>query len=533
MAFDNVQQILSDDEQRSAYQAATSHLLQLRQGDAWMSASSEIRRDVLNQFLELNERLGDEAERDLAALVDAALELADLELDTLHAERAIELARTALRSVDPGDRLTDARARRVLANALVAAGRAPEAIPLLERAATESSDDADVADLREAVELAESGPVIASDVGELRLSEWEPWEPKPVASLTSLSASEIGGLIAEVVACEGPVLFGRVAFLLREASGASRAGAAIRNALDRGLAAAVASGTVVASAPDASGESRRRTLRAPGQVVTVRTLGPRDAWDVPPDEMEALARTIVAVERPPDREALKRRVASLYGWKRYTAPLDELLESNLPGDIAVSAARVSTPPSAGAPDTSGVAAEISTAGSAGEVRLEAWEPWQEHPVESLTSLDASHLGELIAEIVDAEGPVLVRRVTYLLRVASGASRAGGAMRDAIERGLAAAVEGGRLVVSDPDALGDADRRTLSVPGQPTRIRVLPPRDTWDVPAAELALLARTIVSDGAHVDREAVKRRIGDLYGWSRYTGPLDELLEALLPEDI
>jgi hypothetical protein len=165
------------------------------------------------------------------------------------------------------------------------------------------------------------------------LAEWEPWKPRPIESLTSLPATTIGELIADVVAAEGPVLFGRVGQLLRTASGASRMGAAMQDALDRGLVAAISSGAVAASPPDASGDSGRRTLRVPGQETKLRVLEPRNTWEVPPDELGALAQRIVAATPDATRVAVKRRLASLYRWSRYTPQLDELLESVLPRDV--------------------------------------------------------------------------------------------------------------------------------------------------------------------------------------------------------
>lgn len=337
VAFDNVQQLLSDEEQIGVYRAITSHLLGLWRDPSWVTVSADTKRAVLGQFLEFNERLGEGVTRDIRTVLTAIAELAELEIDALHADRAIELARNALR-VAPADAELEGRIRRVLGNALVAAGRGAEAIPLLERAATEANDEQADSDLSEALEAAASeSPAPNSEPlsNEITLEEWDAWEPRSIESLTALSASAVGELIADVVSAEGPVLFGRVTYLLRTAAGASRAGAAIRNALDRGLAAAVSAGAVVATAPDASGEAWRRTLRAPGQPTTLRVLGPRDTWDVPPEELEALARRILASSTDATRDDVKRRIASLYGWSRYTSQLDELLESVLPSDIGL------------------------------------------------------------------------------------------------------------------------------------------------------------------------------------------------------
>lgn len=340
VAFDNVQQVLSDEEQAAAALAAFSHILGLRAGVGWAQRPADVRRLLLEQLLELNELLGEDAERDTESLPSAALELAELELDAMQAERAVELARSALRTMATDSGLA-AEARRVLGNALVAAGRSSEAVPLLEQAAALSDDIEASADLNDALEANVAEVPASAEESDTHvpavtaLEEWTPWTPRPIASLTELRASTMAELIAEITETEGPVLFGRISHLLRTASGAARIGASMRTALERGLNAAVAAGLVSATAPDPSGDSGRRTVRLPGQPTTLRVIGPRDTWEIPPAELEALARRLHVSDPSATRGAVKRKMAELYGWRRYTPQLDELFESALPADIGV------------------------------------------------------------------------------------------------------------------------------------------------------------------------------------------------------
>ena len=335
VALDNVQQLLDEREQQAAVAAGVIAAAEQLDRPETATLTDESRRSLLRHYLELSERQTESATRDTRRLVAAAIDLAELELDALEPMDAIDLARSALQLAPPEDHESRQRAERVLGAALVAAGRSDEAVSVLESAAAGSTPDAEVVlELEDAVEAAASGPTAEPlPTGEVVLESWTPWPTRSIGSIVDLPASEIGSLVSEVVAAEGPVLFRRVVWLLRSASGATRAGAAIRSALERGLTVALQEGTVVASPPDASGSSDRRTLRLPGQTITARELGDRDTWDVPPGEFELVARQLVARNSDLSRDALKREVGRMYGWQRFTRPLDELLEASLPSDL--------------------------------------------------------------------------------------------------------------------------------------------------------------------------------------------------------
>lgn len=338
VALDNVQQQLSDAEQQAALGAGVAAAAQLLDRADAASWPNETRRLLLRHYLELSERQVEGIPRDTRRLVAAAIDLAELELDALKPADAIDLARSALHLTPPEDGGLRQRAERVLGAALVATGRSDEAVYVLVSASAGAAVDADTErELEEAVEAAASTSTVESvPDGEIALDPWAPWTTRPVGSIIDLSATEIAALITEIVVAEGPVLFRRVIWLLRTASGATRAGAAIRSALERGLTVALQDGAIVATPPDASGSSDRRTLRTPGQAITARVLGDRDTWDVPPAEFELVARQLVARSAGLARDELKREIGRLYGWRRFTRPLDELLEESLPSDLGAS-----------------------------------------------------------------------------------------------------------------------------------------------------------------------------------------------------
>ena len=68
-------------------------------------------------------------------------------------------------------------------------------------------------------------------------------------------------------------------------------------------------------------------LGPPSDVITTSK---RLSSSIPGTELAALAEAIRRLEPAIDRDGLKRKLAQLLGWSRYTAPLDKLLESVLP-----------------------------------------------------------------------------------------------------------------------------------------------------------------------------------------------------------
>ena len=166
---------------------------------------------------------------------------------------------------------------------------------------------------------------------------WVGWEPHVVSALTDLKPAEVAGLIQDVVGVEGPVLAGRVYDLLRRASGAARLGRVLRVALDAGVNSGVNRGDLVVTL-SRRGNPDSRVLRLRSQPeVLLRTPGDRDASSIPPAELAELARRALLITPGAGRDDLKRQVARILGWGRFTQALDELLESALPADLGVAA----------------------------------------------------------------------------------------------------------------------------------------------------------------------------------------------------
>ncbi len=161
---------------------------------------------------------------------------------------------------------------------------------------------------------------------------WVGWTPAAVPALVGLKPAEVAVQIQAVVAGEGPVTMGRVSQVLRKASGAPRATRALDEAIEAGLASAVRRGDLVV-APGRRRALETRVVRLPSQLdVVLRTPGDRDAAEIPRSELAELGRRVMAQNPTMERAQVKRELARLLGWGRYTASIDDLLESAIPMD---------------------------------------------------------------------------------------------------------------------------------------------------------------------------------------------------------
>ncbi len=159
---------------------------------------------------------------------------------------------------------------------------------------------------------------------------WIGWQVREVPALQGLKPASIAPCVVEVVEAEGPVTVGRVFDLLRRASGVARMSSGLHDSLEAGLASAERQGLIVLSR-GRRGEPDSRTLRTPSQPeVALRTPGEREAAAMPPLELVELASRVREALPEGSRAEIKRQVALLLGWGRYTQGIDELLERSLP-----------------------------------------------------------------------------------------------------------------------------------------------------------------------------------------------------------
>lgn len=486
VADDVVHEVWTETDQTAIQSAMIDHILELKASSRWPGLDLRTRRIALESHIDLNERLGEAGERDVSALAESMEQLAALELDAGDVTKA-------------GDLLERSRRLRAATGVEVATGAAE-----VEALAREI----------EATAIEEAGPVppVSGQTDEWGREPWVAWTPHPIPAITDTPPSELGRIICEVVAVEGPVAAGRVYRSLVTASGAKRQGRRIRSALDGGVRSAVRRGALVATIPDAGGASERRILRLPDQPdVRPRLIGERPLEEVPSGEFAALARAIVRREPGLDRQDVKRRMLPLIGLSNLTPWVDGLLEQALPGSLAAEA---------GAEDV--VATED-------EYGRRPWVAWESIEIGPLPGRAPREIADLIEGVVAVEGPVMVVRVTDLLRAASGAPRVSKSITEAIESGIGSGVRRGSLVVAS-GRRGEPGSRVMRLPSQAQVVlRTAGPRDPWTIPPDELAELSRRVGEHEPGLDRADIKRRVGEVLGYARHTAALDALLESAI----
>ena len=162
-------------------------------------------------------------------------------------------------------------------------------------------------------------------IGWARYVEWTP--TGHVADPRSAKTHELAALLAEVVACEGPIVALRAYRAINHACGSRRLTRRARKALNQACYAAVQQGLVVAANPlDLTGQGQH-VLRSPEcPEVVLRQRGPRQLDELPPDEVAAILRSLRAALGSVDVEDLKREALGKLGWVRLTRNVSDFLD---------------------------------------------------------------------------------------------------------------------------------------------------------------------------------------------------------------
>ena len=171
-------------------------------------------------------------------------------------------------------------------------------------------------------------PVPLDSDGAGRLARYVEWEPADLVPDPRFAEREhLVSLLAEVVACEGPVVAIRAYRLINRASGSQRLTAPARKALNQGCAEAVRKGLLTATNPLNKEGQQQLVLRKPGSPeVFLRERGPRELEELPPDEVAAMMVLIGADNSTTDPEILKRKLLETLNWVRLTKKVNEFLD---------------------------------------------------------------------------------------------------------------------------------------------------------------------------------------------------------------
>ena len=229
-----------------------------------------------------------------------------------------------------------------------------------------------------------------------------------------------------------------------------------------------------------------------------------DLTTLAPSEVGALIVEVVEAEGSVEAARVYRLLTAASGSARLGRRIRAALDSGVRSAVRRGTIIASAPNARGASDRRLLRA-VSQAGSgssavgqpdapvlADEWGRHPWRGWPSHPVPALPDLSPRQVADLIVEVVGAEGPVTVGRVTEALRLASGATRLSKSITEAMDSGIGSGQRRGDIVVVS-GRRGDPGSRVLRSTTQPeVALRTVGDRDPSSIPAAEIAELARRV-----------------------------------------
>lgn len=158
--------------------------------------------------------------------------------------------------------------------------------------------------------------------------------------------------------------------------------------------------------------------------------------------------------------------------------------------------------------------------------LAPYSQWVVRPVPDPHSGSLSELIEVLIEIVNAEGPVVCRRVYSLYNKAAGYSRLGKQIVQVLNRAIYRAVKLGRLVQNDEQERGGQINQVVRVAGSPAvNVRDRGPRALEDIPPLEIAAVREKLLQVEPDLEQEQLVRQLAAVYGVVRKTPQVRKLL--------
>lgn len=173
----------------------------------------------------------------------------------------------------------------------------------------------------------------------------------------------------------------------------------------------------------------------------------------------------------------------------------------------------------------------------GPLVLQAYRNWQPRRMPDPRSAHINELVKGLTEIIETEGPILCLRAYQLFARASDVMRIRSATRTRFNQAIQRGVEAGAFELSDGYGTQYQMNRFVRLKGTPSVVvRELGTRSIHDVPPDEVAAVIRSVKSQTVGLSREALIRRVLELYGLSRATeqtiAALDEAQSRLTEND-
>jgi hypothetical protein len=158
--------------------------------------------------------------------------------------------------------------------------------------------------------------------------------------------------------------------------------------------------------------------------------------------------------------------------------------------------------------------------------LTPYSHWLARQVPDPHSASLSELIEVLIEIVNAEGPVVCRRVYSLYNKAAGYSRLGKQIVQVMNRAVYRAVKLGRLVQNDEQKRGGQINQVVRVAGSPAvNARERGPRALEEIPPLEIAAVREKLMQEEPDLEQEQLVRQLAAVYGIVRKTPQVRKML--------
>lgn len=144
--------------------------------------------------------------------------------------------------------------------------------------------------------------------------------------------------------------------------------------------------------------------------------------------------------------------------------------------------------------------------------------------------EQAQLVDLLAEVVECEGPVVAIRAYRLINRASGSRKLTTPARKALKQACAAAVRTGVVTATNPLEYEGQAQLVLRGPGRPDIIlRERGPRELDELPPDEIAAMLRLLSEGAPALEPETLKRRVLERLGWVRLTRNVSEFLDRCI----
>jgi len=161
------------------------------------------------------------------------------------------------------------------------------------------------------------------------LKPYPEWAGDKLADPRQATPDQIEHGLADIVACEGPVLEDRLFSLYAKAAGLGRVYSLTHIKLEKGLKQALKNKTLIKDT-DKFGPFTETALRLPGQApIEVRDRGSRSLHEIPAPETAEVMLDIRLQHELISREDLFRDVLKTYGLIRLTKASEDRLSAIL------------------------------------------------------------------------------------------------------------------------------------------------------------------------------------------------------------